>query len=189
MIGTVIILGILIFVPDHHQSANFVFTEKINNSGFADGAISGGTYWFLVLPVGFLLTMYTITGYDASAHVAEETGAPSRQRRRASGSRWPLSADRLVRAARVPFRRHHVGAVNKGFGSVIAVFTSADMNQNWAEAILLIACVGQFFCGMALCDELLADVLRLLARPRRSGSHAVEPSQQQAGVPAMAVLG
>ena len=31
----------------------------------------------------------------------------------------------------------------------IAVFTSADMNQNWAEAIILIACVGQFFCGMA----------------------------------------
>ena len=23
------------------------------------------------------------------------------------------------------------------------------MNQNWAEAILLIACIGQFFCGMA----------------------------------------
>ena len=30
-------------------------------------------YWFYVLPLGFLLTMYTITGYDASAHVSEET--------------------------------------------------------------------------------------------------------------------
>ena len=30
-----------------------------------------------MLPIGFLLTMYTITGYDASAHIAEEThGAP-----------------------------------------------------------------------------------------------------------------
>ena len=26
-----------------------------------------------MLPVGFLLTMYTVTGYDASAHVSEET--------------------------------------------------------------------------------------------------------------------
>ena len=26
-----------------------------------------------MLPLGFLLTMYTITGYDASAHVSEET--------------------------------------------------------------------------------------------------------------------
>ena len=29
--------------------------------------------WFFVLPIGFLLTMYTETGYDASAHTAEET--------------------------------------------------------------------------------------------------------------------
>ena len=30
-------------------------------------------FWWYVLPLGFLLTMYTQTGYDASAHVAEET--------------------------------------------------------------------------------------------------------------------
>ena len=34
-------------------------------------------YWFYVLPLGFLLTMYTITGYDASAHVSEETHGAS----------------------------------------------------------------------------------------------------------------
>ena len=73
VIGVLIIIGILIIVPDSHQSADFVFTERINNSGFDAGSITGGLYWFLVLPVGFLLTMYTITGYDASAHVAEET--------------------------------------------------------------------------------------------------------------------
>ena len=30
-------------------------------------------FWFYVLPLGFLLTMYTQTGYDASAHISEET--------------------------------------------------------------------------------------------------------------------
>ena len=34
VIGVVVIIGILIFVPDRHQSADFVFTERINNSGF-----------------------------------------------------------------------------------------------------------------------------------------------------------
>ena len=93
VIGVLIIIGILIFVPDSHQSADFVFTERINNSGFADGAIGGGTYWFLVLPVGFLLTMYTITGYDASAHVAEETvGRRAGSGARASGTRSLFSA-------------------------------------------------------------------------------------------------
>ena len=47
---------------------DFVFTETINNSGFG-----GGMFWFYVLPLGFLLTMYTQTGYDASAHISEET--------------------------------------------------------------------------------------------------------------------
>jgi amino acid transporter len=88
VVGVLIIIGILVFVPDHHQSLKFVFSHKLNNSGFGGGTTSGGTFWFLVLPVGFLLTMYTITGYDASAHVAEETqgaeeasGSPSRFRR------------------------------------------------------------------------------------------------------------
>ncbi len=34
---------------------------------------SGAFYWFFILPLGFLLTMYTFTGYDASAHLSEET--------------------------------------------------------------------------------------------------------------------
>ena len=67
------IIGLLIFVPDDHQSASFVFGERINNSGFDGGSTSGLDFWFLVLPIGFLLAMYTQTGYDASAHTAEET--------------------------------------------------------------------------------------------------------------------
>ena len=34
-------------------------------------------YWFYVLPLGFLLTQYTITGFDASAHISEETHGAS----------------------------------------------------------------------------------------------------------------
>src|SRR4029079_8145708 len=66
--GVAVIIAILVFVQDHHQSAKFVFTETTNNSGF-----SHGMFWWYVLPLGFLLTMCTITGYDASAHVSEET--------------------------------------------------------------------------------------------------------------------
>ena len=32
--ASLVIIGILVIVPDHHQSADFVFTERINNSGF-----------------------------------------------------------------------------------------------------------------------------------------------------------
>jgi amino acid transporter len=70
--GVAIIILVLIFIPSHHQTASWVFTHRINNSGF-----SAGSYWFYVLPLGFLLTQYTITGFDASAHVSEETGGAS----------------------------------------------------------------------------------------------------------------
>ena len=73
LLGVAVILGILIFVPDDHQSADFVFTERFNINGAFGGSTTALGFWLLVVPVGFVLTMYTQTGYDASAHTAEET--------------------------------------------------------------------------------------------------------------------
>jgi amino acid transporter len=62
----------LIFKPDHHQSFGTVFSKTINNSGFSHG-------WILyVLALGLLQAQYTYTGYDASAHMSEETQNASR---------------------------------------------------------------------------------------------------------------
>jgi amino acid transporter len=194
VLGALIILGILIFVPDHHQSADFVFTEKINNSGFADGAISGSEFWFLVLPVGFLLTMYTITGYDASAHVAEETVGAEQA---AAKGIWQSVAISAVIGwfllLAFLFAATHPNAVTSGAGtpltgSSIAVFLSADMNQNWAEAIILIACVGQFFCGMA-CVTSCSRTFFAFSRDRAVPGHQLWSRVTAKGVPATAVLG
>src|SRR6476619_1021935 len=194
VLGAAIILGILIIVPDHHQSASFVFTQKINNSGFAGGAISGGTYWFLVLPVGFLLTMYTITGYDASAHVAEETvGA---EQAAAKGIWQSVAISALigwVLLLAFLFAATHPTAITNGAGTPltggsIPVFLSADMNQNWAEAIVAIACVGQFFCGMA-CVTSSSRTFFAFSRDRAVPGHQLWARVTGRGVPAMAVLG
>ena len=56
--------------------------------------------------------------------------------------------------------RHHQG---RRHPRSISVFTSADMNQNWAEAIILIACDRPVLLRHGLRDELLADLLRVLA--------------------------
>ncbi|MDX6655592.1 MAG: hypothetical protein QOH62_385, partial [Solirubrobacteraceae bacterium] len=66
--GVAAIVLVLIFAPHDHASVSDVFTKRINNSGFGSGM-----YWWYVLPLGFLLTQYTITGFDASAHISEET--------------------------------------------------------------------------------------------------------------------
>src|SRR3954451_17995631 len=70
--GVLIIVGFLIFKPDNHQSVNTVFTKTINNSGF-----SPSWMWFVLL-LGLLQAQYTYTGYDASAHMSEETKGASK---------------------------------------------------------------------------------------------------------------
>jgi amino acid transporter len=51
-----------------HQSVSFVFTHFVNNTGFSFAGAP--IYVFLI---GLLLAQYTFTGYDASAHMTEET--------------------------------------------------------------------------------------------------------------------
>ena len=75
--GAAAIVLILLFVPDQHQSFSYVFTERINNSGYSDGSTSSFVFFFAVIPFGFLLTQYTITGFDACAHLSEETKGAS----------------------------------------------------------------------------------------------------------------
>ena len=78
VVGASAIVLILIFVPDQHQSFSYVFTERFNNSGFSDGSTTNFAFWFAIVPFGFLLTQYTITGFDASAHLSEETASASK---------------------------------------------------------------------------------------------------------------
>src|ERR671924_305619 len=142
------VLGLLGIVPDHHQDANFVFTQTINNSGFHGGSTSGAFFWLYVLPVGFLLTMYTQTGYDASAHVSEETHDAERKAARGLWTSvfWAAVIGWFVLLA-ITFAAHDVNAINEGGGGSIPVFTSA-LSSKWAEAVILISTVGQLFCGL-----------------------------------------
>ncbi len=68
LIGVALIFVVLLVVPAHHQSISFIFTKFVNNTGFGFGGAP--IYVFLI---GLLLAQYTFTGYDASAHMTEET--------------------------------------------------------------------------------------------------------------------
>ena len=39
VLGVAVIIGLLVFLPDSHQNADFVFTEKLNLVGFGDGSV------------------------------------------------------------------------------------------------------------------------------------------------------
>lgn len=140
--GAALIVGILIFGPDKHQSMSFVFTETINNSGF-------GSFWIYVLPLGFLLTQYTITGFDACAHVSEETQGAAKSAARGLWQSIFFSAiGGWVLLLAFLFAATNVDEVNKQFGFVGAIFDTA-VPGNLANAIFAISTIGQFFCGMS----------------------------------------
>ena len=149
LLGVAVIIGLLIFVPDDHQSASFVFGERINNSGLHDEATSGLGFWLLVLPLGFLLTMYTQTGYDASAHTAEETeGAAKTAAQGVWRSVFFSALIGWILLLAFLFAATEVKEINDAAGFSGAIFTSAL--DSWAaKLVILIATVGQLFCGAA----------------------------------------
>jgi amino acid transporter len=149
LLGVALIIGLLVFVPDDHQSASFVFGERINNNGAFDGSTGALGFWLLVLPVGFILTMYTQTGYDASAHTAEETRGAAKAAAQGVWRSvfWSAVIGWFVLLAFL-FAATDEKAVNDGAGFVGAIFTSA-LDPWAAKLIFIIATVGQLFCGAA----------------------------------------
>ena len=149
LLGVAVIIALLVFVPDDHQSVSFVFGERINNSGLHEGSTSSLGFWLFVLPIGFLLTMYTQTGYDASAHTAEETRNASITA--AQGVWRSVFFSALIGwfvLLAFLFAANDVKAINESAGFVGAIFTSAL--DSWAaKLVILIATVGQLFCGAA----------------------------------------
>ncbi|HEY2552737.1 MAG TPA: amino acid permease [Streptosporangiaceae bacterium] len=70
ILGVLIIVGVLTIKPAHHQPAGTVFGHIVNNTGWHSTV-------YVVL-IGLLLAQYTFTGYDASAHMTEETHTAAR---------------------------------------------------------------------------------------------------------------
>jgi amino acid transporter len=144
MSGVALIVVILLVVPTERQSVEFVFTETINNSGFSDNS-----FWF-VFGLGLLMAQYTVTGYDASAHMSEETRSASRASAKGMVMAVVMSVlFGFILLVSVTFVVPDVqGVLDAGGNAVIYIWTEAT-NEAWAEFMLVIAVVAQLFCGTA----------------------------------------
>jgi amino acid transporter len=147
--GAAAVVLILVIVPSHHASASAVFTHTVNNTGLFGGKTHGAGFIFYVLPLSVILTQYTITGYDASAHLSEETHSAADSAAKGmwrsifySGiAGWILLLSFL-------FAVQNESGVTKGGGGVAVIFSQA-LSSRWAGTVLLIATAGQFFCTVA----------------------------------------
>lgn len=149
MLGVAVIVFVLAIVPNHHQSASFVFTKTINVSGFSGHNFSSPVFWF-VFGIGLLMAQYTYTGYDASAHMSEETRKASRAAALGVVMSVVMSVIfGFILLVAVTFAVPDVaGTIAAGAFDVKYIWQTA-LGNKWAEFILLIVCVAQFYCGLA----------------------------------------
>jgi amino acid transporter len=147
--GAAAVVLVLIFVPSHHASLHTVFLTRVNNTGLFAGHTSGIGFLFYVLPLAAILTQYTITGYDASAHLSEETmSAADTAAKGMWRSIFYSAIGGWILLLSFLFAVRNVANVTDNGGAVDSIFNQA-LSSHWAVLVLLISTVGQFFCTVA----------------------------------------
>jgi amino acid permease (GABA permease) len=149
IVGVAVIVAVLWIVPTHHQTFSWTMTTFHNNTGWGFGP-----YVFLL---GLLMSQYTYTGYDASAHVAEETKDAAKAAPRGMIMSVVVSIIGgwiLLYSITAAIQN----GTNAGLDKLAAtstglppaqIFLDALNNPSLAKFLLFIVCGAQFFCGMA----------------------------------------
>jgi amino acid transporter len=152
VIGVAVIFIVLFAGPDQKQGFDYLF-EYQNNSAW-----SGGFSTLYVFFIGFLLAQYTITGFDASAHVSEETvGARVNAPKAIVRSIYISAIAALVLnwgfllAVQSVDGKDRLGEIaNTNFITApVAIFVESGISMALVKLLVLISVVGQFFCGLA----------------------------------------
>jgi amino acid transporter len=166
VVGVLVIFAILFLVPDRHTSFSTIYSFGktatdgevpgfINGTGFTNGIFGSTVYVFLI---GLLLAQYTLTGYDASAHMTEETNDAD-----VSGPNgiWKSVVYSVIFGYILLLGVWHAMQGQAGYDSALGfqlatgnvaapaqIFFDAT-GKSWTVFILLIVVGAQFFCGMA----------------------------------------
>ncbi|GAA4117544.1 amino acid permease [Streptomyces hundungensis] len=143
VLGVLAIVAALALVPDHHRSTSFVFTDFVNETGFTNSV-------YVVL-IGLLMAQYTFTGYDASAHMTEEThDASTAGPRGIVRSIWTSWIAGFVLLLGFTYA---IGAydtqLNSDTGAPPAQILLDSLGATGGKLLLLVVIGAQLFCGMA----------------------------------------
>jgi amino acid transporter len=164
--GVLVIFGILFIVPKEHTSFATIFNFKstadasfpagfMNGTGFASGFMGSKIYIFLI---GMLMSQYTLTGYDASAHMTEEThqadiAGPKGVYRSVVisvifGYILLLGVWHAVQGATGYGNALGFQLLTSNVAAPAQIFLDA-VGKSWAIFMLIVVIGAQFFCGMA----------------------------------------
>lgn len=147
ILGVIIIVAaVLIGAHAYLQSPVWTFTHFVNKTGFS---FTGSNFY--VFLIGLLLAQYTFTGYDASAHMTEETVNAA-----VAGPRGIVNSILVSLFAGWVLLLGITSAI-KDYDKVATTATGVPPVQIFLDAVgptgglilLLIVIGAQFFCGMS----------------------------------------
>jgi amino acid transporter len=170
VVGVLVIFAMCIFIPDHHTPFSTIFnfsqtkgtgevTGFMNGTLFTKSPIPGVGVVMYVFLIGMLLAQYTITGYDASAHMTEETHDAD-----VSGPRgiWKSIVISVIFGYILLLGVWYALNPEGGYSAALAFQYPATGNlaapaaiflesfgKSWAIFAILVVIGAQFFCGMA----------------------------------------
>ncbi|MCC9308798.1 amino acid permease [Kitasatospora sp. RB6PN24] len=175
LVGVLLIVGALAVLPHHHASVGFVFGHFVNETGFHSP--------FYVALLGLLLAQYTLTGYDASAHMTEETRDAARSGPRGIVNSIAISlvAGWILLLGLTFAIRSYDTEVNSPTQVPPAQIFLDAIGTTGAELLLIIVIGAQFFCGMASVtanSRMVYAFSRDGALPGASLWHRIDPRTQ-----------
>lgn len=143
VVGVAVIVGALLVIPDRHQPASFVFGQFSNSTGW--------DHPLYVALLGLLLAQYTFSGYDASAHLSEETVDAQRAAARGivRSIFWSWIAGFVLLAGLLFAIQDYQRTLTSPTGSAPAQIFLDALGSNLAKALLLIVILAQIFCANA----------------------------------------
>jgi amino acid permease (GABA permease) len=150
VVGVAIIFIAMFFLSKSHSDLGFVFTHTENRTN-TDPGISPLPFFYVML-IGLLNAQYTLTGYDASAHMSEETHEAATSAPR--GIVFSVVVSVIFGFILLVAMNYGIDP-NGGYDRAIAALVPPA--QIWIDAlgqtgglfILLVVIGAQFYCGMS----------------------------------------
>ncbi len=140
-----------------------------------------------MLPIAAILTQYTITGYDASAHLSEETkSAADGAAKGIWRSIFYSAIGGWILLLAFLFAVQDADEVSASGGAVVTIFNQA-LSSKWVGTILLISAAGQFFCTTA-CQTSASRMLFAFSRDRAVPGHQLWSKVSKNRIPANGVI-
>ena len=140
-----------------------------------------------MLPISAILTQYTITGYDASAHLSEETkSAADGAAKGIWRSIFYSAIGGWILLLAFLFAVQDSTRCHKGGGAVAVDLHPGD-ELKWVAMVLLISTAGQFFCTVA-CQTSRSRMLFAFSRDRAVPGHQLWSELSTNRVPAKGVI-